>query len=103
MDTFTATLRCPRCGAPFPVELSRMRANLPNRCPSCGAECAVSGDRAISAHRLLERLEYKNRTAAAAAAPAKGGHSRPLSTLPLLDLPQTDDSWPEISWPRGTG
>ena len=99
MDIFTTTMRCPRCGAAFPVELSRMRVNFPNRCPSCEAECAVSGDRAISAHRLLEELEYKNRTAAAR---TKDGHSRPLPALPFRDLLQADDSWPEVGWPRRT-
>ena len=83
MDIFTTTMPCPRCGAAFPVELSRMRANSPSRCPSCGAECAISGDRAISAHRLLERLEYKNRVAAAR---AKDGQSRPLSGSALRPM-----------------
>ncbi|MGD0658724.1 MAG: hypothetical protein ABSD38_11725 [Syntrophorhabdales bacterium] len=99
MDTFTTTMRCSRCGAAFPVELSRMRVNFPNSCSACGAECAISGDRAISAHRLLEELEYKNRTAAAQ---AKDGHSRPLSSLPFPDLPLFDDPWPEAGQPRRT-
>ena len=87
---FTTTLRCPRCGRDFPVDLSRMRFNLPNSCPSCGAECEISSDRAISAHRLLERLELKNRMAAAAA--RKGvGSRRSQSSLPFGDALQTDD------------
>ena len=61
MDSFMTKLRCPRCGAGFPVELSRMRLNYPNYCPSCGSPCEISVDQAIRAHRLLERLESMKR------------------------------------------
>jgi len=95
MDICT-TVECPRCGKAFFVELPNMRVNSPNHCPSCGAGCPISGDRAISAHRLLERLEYKNRKAAADAARARVGGSRPRSSLPFPDALQADDSWSEI-------
>jgi hypothetical protein len=62
MDDLTNRLRCPQCGTNFPVELNRMRVNVPNPCPSCGCLCRASADQAISAHRLLERLEYRKRT-----------------------------------------
>jgi Zn finger protein HypA/HybF involved in hydrogenase expression len=62
MDDYTAQLRCPRCASSFAVELRKMRLNLPNLCPVCGTQCRISGDRAIKAQRLLERLEYHNRT-----------------------------------------
>lgn len=55
-------LRCPQCGTCFPVELHKMRVNMPASCPSCGSECRASKDQAIRAHRLLERLEYRKRT-----------------------------------------
>lgn len=58
MDKLTNELQCPQCGARFPVELGRMRVNVPNSCPSCGFECRISEDQAIKAHRFLERLEY---------------------------------------------
>jgi hypothetical protein len=61
MGDLTNGLRCPQCGTNFPVELNRMRVNVPNQCPSCGFLCTVSEDQAISAHRLLERLEYRKR------------------------------------------
>jgi len=61
MDPFTTKLRCPRCGACFSVELSRMRLNYTNCCPSCEAPCEISVDQAIRAHRLLERLESTKR------------------------------------------
>ena len=54
-------LRCPQCGTSFPVELHKMRVNMPAPCPSCGAQCRASEDQAIRAHRLLERLEYRKR------------------------------------------
>jgi DNA-directed RNA polymerase subunit RPC12/RpoP len=59
MDELTDGLQCPRCGTGFPVELNRMRANVPIFCPSCGFSCGVSEEEAIRAHRLLERLEYR--------------------------------------------
>ena len=61
MDSLTNRLRCPRCGEGFPVELDRMRVNVPNSCPSCGFPCEISEDQAIRAQRLLERLEYRKR------------------------------------------
>lgn len=61
MDDLTNVLLCPQCGTNFPVEVNRMRVNVPNSCPSCGFLCSVSEDQAISAHRLLERLEYGKR------------------------------------------
>jgi predicted RNA-binding Zn-ribbon protein involved in translation (DUF1610 family) len=63
MDKFMAKLRCPHCGTAFRVELRRMRLNLPNSCPSCGAQYGISRDQAIGAHRLLERLEHRDRIA----------------------------------------
>ena len=61
MDNLTTMLRCPQCGASFPVELHKMRVNVANFCPSCGYRCGISEDQAIRAHRLLERLEYRRR------------------------------------------
>ena len=61
MDRFTTKLHCPQCGADFPVELQKMRFNSPHPCPSCGAQYSISRDSAIRAHRLLERLEYRER------------------------------------------
>ncbi len=61
MDSLTNGLRCPRCGTTFPLELNRMRVNVPNSCPSCGFPCEISEDQAIGAQRLLERLEYDRR------------------------------------------
>lgn len=61
MDDLTNRLRCPQCGANFPVEVNRMRVNVINSCPSCGFPCGVSEDQAIKAHRFLERLEYGKR------------------------------------------
>jgi DNA-directed RNA polymerase subunit RPC12/RpoP len=60
MDKLT-NLRCPQCGTSFPVELHKMRSNMPASCPSCGSQCRASEDQAIRAHRLLERLEYRKR------------------------------------------
>jgi hypothetical protein len=68
MDRFTERLQCPHCGTDFRVELGRMRLNLPTPCPSCGAQCGISSERAIKAHRLLETLEYRNRIARGAGA-----------------------------------
>jgi len=76
MDPFTTKLRCPRCGAGFPVELSRMRLNYPNHCPSCGSPCEISVDEAIRAHRLLERLESMRRI------PGPDGSVRAAGFLP---------------------
>jgi hypothetical protein len=64
MNSFTAKVRCPECGTGFRVELQRMRFNAPIPCPSCGARCNISPERAIRAHRILERLEYRTRAAA---------------------------------------
>ncbi len=61
MDKLTSRLRCPRCGTGFPVKLEKMRVNVFNPCPSCGFQCGVSEIQAITAHRLLERLEYRER------------------------------------------
>lgn len=63
MNSFTAKVCCPECGNDFPVELRRMRFNSPIPCPSCGARCNISPERAIRAHRILEKLEYKTRAA----------------------------------------
>ena len=62
MDKLT-NLRCPQCGTSFPVELHKMRVNVPASCPSCGSQCGISEDQAIRAHRLLERIEYRRRIA----------------------------------------
>jgi hypothetical protein len=62
MDNMTNKLRCPKCGTSFPVELHKMRVNVTNLCPSCGCQCGISENQAISAHRLLERMEYQKRT-----------------------------------------
>ena len=59
MDNLTNRLWCPLCGARFFVELQKMRANMPSSCPSCGFQCGITEVQAISAHRLLERLEYR--------------------------------------------
>ena len=64
MNSFTAKVRCPECGTGFRVELQRMRLNSPIPCPSCKARCDISPERAIRAHRILERLEYRTRAAA---------------------------------------
>ncbi len=61
MDKLAPKLRCSQCGTIFPVELNRMRANVPNSCPSCGFQCGVSEHQAIRAHRLMERLEYRKK------------------------------------------
>ncbi|MGA2107639.1 MAG: hypothetical protein ABSH25_08340 [Syntrophorhabdales bacterium] len=61
MDAFTRKLSCPRCGAGFRVELSKMRLNYPICCPSCGSPWEISPDQAIKAHRLLEKLESMKR------------------------------------------
>jgi len=63
MNTFTAKVRCPECGAGFRVELQKMRFNFPIPCPTCGARCDVSPERAIRAQRILERLEHRARIA----------------------------------------
>jgi hypothetical protein len=66
---YTEQLHCPHCGKGFRVELRKMRFDLPSVCPGCGAQCTISGDQAIKAQRLLERLEHRNR---AVAAPSHG-------------------------------
>jgi len=90
-DMFTTMLRCSRCGWGFRTDLSKMRLNAPNLCPSCGAPCEISSDQAIGSHRLLERLELKNRMAAAAAR-EKVRPGRSLSSLLFGDLLDSDDS-----------
>jgi hypothetical protein len=79
MDPSTTRLRCPRCGAGFPVELSRMRLNYTNYCPSCGNPYEISVDQAIRAHRLLERLESMKRI------PGPEGSVRSRGISPLGD------------------
>ncbi len=67
MDMLVTKLHCSQCGTVFSIELRtelyRMRLNSPNPCPSCGAECGVSKDQAIKAHRLIEKLEQEYRMA----------------------------------------
>jgi hypothetical protein len=93
MDELTTRLECQRCGTGFRIELDKVRSGLPNSCPSCGAQCEVPGDRATNAHRLLEILERRNRTAASVAAKPEDRRG-PLPPLPFRDLPLFDDLRP---------
>jgi hypothetical protein len=40
-----------------------MRLNLSHVCPCCGFEHSISAEQALKAHRTLERLERKEKSA----------------------------------------
>jgi DNA-directed RNA polymerase subunit RPC12/RpoP len=61
MEDFSVEIKCTGCGRGYHVALRKMRLNVNNICPACGFRNGISQRDAISAQRLLEKLELEDR------------------------------------------